>query len=495
MNQAQLLQGNLGSQAMANHRCRLPKRYSVAGSLISISVLWGQCAIAGSLIGLVSVAPVLAPESQTVQAEIRKLRNQVQLLPHQKMPRSAKVTDVLLPLDAVRTGEGSMAELLFDRGAFLRIGSNSLFRFAPRKRQLRHLDVNGIRAETTIHLEQGVALITLPSGASENFEQGVQLDLPQSLVSIAPALPMAPDATPAGSEPEVVAPDPAMLDGDVLAVYDPSNQTDYVIALSDKTIQVSDRAGKQSVLVPVGHLVAIANGTVQPPKAIDVNEFTRDSPWNDVLTGYEPEVTTDPEQADVALKLPGVAPVSSSNSDSPGALFTPVEPSIELFPIELPSTKPSTDGSRPRPENVSPSADSPIAEILIDVPVPQHGFERPPSFSNLESDASPEPLLPEMEPPLVSKPLFLNSGWKLLSFDRIGAPSIDSLIDQPVEPPLFVVPQPDEGSFPKPIDWYDDDSVSSIPEPSAASGLLLLTGIYLAYCLKNTIGSRDKRTS
>jgi hypothetical protein len=407
-----------------------------------------------------------------VQAEIRKLKNQVQLLPHQKLPRPAKETDVLLPLDAVRTGDMSMVELLFDRGKFLRIGSNSLFRFAPRKQQLRHLDVNGIRAETLIQMEQGVALVIVPSELGQIPQQAVQIDLPQSLVSILPtASPDGPDS-PADSAP-------ITQDAKVLAMHDDSTQTDYVIALSDKNIHVSDLTGNQSMLVPVGHLVAIANGQIQPPQPVDPKDFIRDSKWKDFSIEETPGPVTDSPQLEATVNLPkAIAPLPVSTAADPPESLAPVEPSLDLPPLDLPSAQPSTLGSMPRPEG-----EVPPSEPLIEVPVPQK-WVKPTIDLDHPDAAEPGNDAPKFAPPLFSKPS--NNGFKPPLLYRVDVPESDSLLDDPVEPPIFVPPDSGGGSFPAPINWEDDEPISSIPEPSPTSGLLMLPIAYLACRLLRT---------
>lgn len=102
--------------------------------------LLSQGIVAGSLLGLSLMTPVLAQQQLLTRAEVYKLVNQVQLLLRNQPPRLAKLSDVLISQDALRTTPRSTAELLFNEGSLVRIGANAMFRFMPGTRsfQLRN---------------------------------------------------------------------------------------------------------------------------------------------------------------------------------------------------------------------------------------------------------------------------------------------------------------------------------------------------------------------
>ncbi len=92
---------------------------------------FSQVIVAGSVLGLSLMMPVLAQQQLLTRAEVYKLVNQVQLLLNNQSPRPAKLSDVLIPEDALRTTARSKAELLFNEGSLARIGANAMFRFIP----------------------------------------------------------------------------------------------------------------------------------------------------------------------------------------------------------------------------------------------------------------------------------------------------------------------------------------------------------------------------
>ncbi|MEO0967323.1 MAG: hypothetical protein AAFX80_03030 [Cyanobacteria bacterium J06639_18] len=87
-----------------------------------------------SLLALLWSTPVQA-EKELTSAEVYKILKQVQLLQRKQTPRPAQLKDVLVPLDALRTGEESGANLLFNEGSLGIIGSKTTFRFKLDMRQ------------------------------------------------------------------------------------------------------------------------------------------------------------------------------------------------------------------------------------------------------------------------------------------------------------------------------------------------------------------------
>ena len=111
-----------------------------------------QKLLLGSLLTLLWSAPVEAQSDVLTRAQVSKLRNQVQVLLRNQSPRSARLNDVLVPLDALTTKGRSLAELLFNQGSYTSIGSNSIFRFKPGMRRYQ-LPGGGLRSETILELK------------------------------------------------------------------------------------------------------------------------------------------------------------------------------------------------------------------------------------------------------------------------------------------------------------------------------------------------------
>ncbi|NHC35410.1 FecR family protein [Scytonema millei] len=103
-------------------------------------VLWG------------AIALPKAAQADTVltRAEIKSLRNLVQLMPQSQTTRPAKVADGIVPGDALSTGREALAELRFNDGSLARIGEQALFRFSAQNRNLK--------------LSNGTALLLIPPG-------------------------------------------------------------------------------------------------------------------------------------------------------------------------------------------------------------------------------------------------------------------------------------------------------------------------------------------
>lgn len=94
------------------------------------------------------------------QAEIYKIRNQVDLnFGNQPDWSKAKLGDIIMPQDSVRTGANSRADILFDEGTLVRTGAGTTFRFPPGK---RNFELTSGAALIMIRPEQGQSTINTP---------------------------------------------------------------------------------------------------------------------------------------------------------------------------------------------------------------------------------------------------------------------------------------------------------------------------------------------
>jgi hypothetical protein len=244
--------------------------------------------IVGSLCGLVS-APALAyplvrpvpPPMQVAQqdsltrAEVYRLENSVQLLPQGQSAYDASVGDVLVPLDAVKTGAGSIAELLFNEGSIARVDASTTFRF---RQGLRRFELpNRIaRNETIFVLEDGIALIIVPPNGT-----GTMIETPEGKVNIL-AAPVAAAHSGAIATKSLVAQaqllSPPQQSSVVMVSHDAATQTTQVFALTDGDITVTDAEGKKSTPLVGGQTVPIANGQVGSVQEFNLEGFYRSVP-------------------------------------------------------------------------------------------------------------------------------------------------------------------------------------------------------------------------
>lgn len=155
-----------------------------------------QGLVAGSLLGLALMTPVLAQQRILSHAEVYKLVNQVQLILKNKPPRPARLLDVLIPQDGLETAARSKAELLFNEGSLVRVGANAMFRFVPGTRsfQLRNGTVLAIfrpySGGGTISTPQarvigrGTVMWVRHNSASKTTLVGALTDNPPSAVTV-----------------------------------------------------------------------------------------------------------------------------------------------------------------------------------------------------------------------------------------------------------------------------------------------------------------------
>lgn len=94
------------------------------------------------------------------KAKIYKIRNQVHInYRDQQDWNKAKLGDVIVPRDSVRTGVNSRADILFNEGTLVRTGAGTTFSFPPGKRRF---ELTSGAALIMIRPELGESLITTP---------------------------------------------------------------------------------------------------------------------------------------------------------------------------------------------------------------------------------------------------------------------------------------------------------------------------------------------
>ncbi len=193
--------------------------------------LLSQGIVAGSLLGLSLITPVLAQQQLLTRAEVYKLVNQVQLLLRNQPPRLAKLSDVLISQDALRTTPRSKAELLFNEGSLVRIGANAMFRFVPGTRSFQ--------------LRNGTVLAMFRPGSG-----GGKIITPEAIV---------------------------VGRGTVMWVrHDSTSQTTLVGALTNNPpspVMVSNGKGEGEVQLRAGERVSVIDGVVGQVKDLNLQTF------------------------------------------------------------------------------------------------------------------------------------------------------------------------------------------------------------------------------
>lgn len=193
--------------------------------------LFGQGIVAGCVLGLSAIVPVLAQQNLLTHAEVYKLVNQVQLLLRNQPPRPAKISDVIIPQDGLRTAARSTVELLFNEGSLARLGANAMFRFIPGTRSFQ--------------LSNGTVLVIFRPGSG-----GGKIITPEAIV---------------------------VGRGMIMWVrHDSASQTTLVGALTnnpDRSVVVSSAKGEGEVQLRAGQRVSIIDGVVGPVKSLNLQTF------------------------------------------------------------------------------------------------------------------------------------------------------------------------------------------------------------------------------
>ncbi len=272
-----------------------------------------------------TTSQLIAQQSDVLtRAEIYKLQNQVELLPFNQSPRTAKLSDVLVPQDAVRTAASAIAELLFNEGSIARVDASTTFRFREGLRrfqlpnrvgqqaqpihvalksleqpflQAQATDNSGgiLQKETIFVLESGTALLMSPPNSV-----GTEVETPQSNVSIiAPKTTGGTTATGTTASGLLLPPERSSA---VMVVHDPKLNSTRVFALTDGDIRVADRSGNNSVALIGGQTVAVTNDKVGAVEEFDLAAFYRTVPLAEGLgPGQEGFVSQQPNLVQVTL--------------------------------------------------------------------------------------------------------------------------------------------------------------------------------------------------
>ncbi|MBE9179272.1 FecR domain-containing protein [Oculatella sp. LEGE 06141] len=302
---------------------------------------WHQRLIAGSLFSLLGIAPAVAQANLLTRAEVYRLANQVQIQPHRASARTARINDVLVPLDALQTGQQSRAELLFNEGSLARIGANAIFRFSPGTRsfQLRNGTIIGM-----IRPSNGMTTIITPEGMA---------------IAMGTAL---------------------------LVQHDASQNRSRVAALTTNPagpIIVSNLNGEGTVRLRAGEQVAIRNGVVGSVEPFNLQDFYQSC---DLATDLVPNATPSAVQpsseveetleiirAETAEALAEQSTQSETVSNTDNTLCADVaaiepeepqrrrRPGISIpFPFPFPQRRPSQPHLPRNPDRLPGSDRSPI---------------------------------------------------------------------------------------------------------------------------------------
>ncbi|MBD2308605.1 FecR domain-containing protein [Chroococcidiopsis sp. FACHB-1243] len=195
-----------------------------------------------------------AAQADTVltRAEIKSLRNLVQLMPQSQAARPAKVADGIVPGDALSTGREALAELRFNDGSLARIGEQALFRFSAQNRNLK--------------LSNGTALLLIPPGRGTTEV-------------------WTPNAT-------------AAIRGSALFIRHIANsKTTVVGALTNSQIEVVDQKNYQRQVLKAGQLAVVVKGKITALYNFDLKTFYESSDLVSGLNLNKKNVTA----ADVAI--------------------------------------------------------------------------------------------------------------------------------------------------------------------------------------------------
>lgn len=272
------------------------KRHWITGFAI------GSVGIALPALAIQSQPPGLIAQQQTLtSAELYRLQNRAQLLLYGQSPRAARLSDRLVPRDALQTSASSIAQLLFNEGSIARVDQNSTFRFTSGLRRFQ-LPNRIAFNETIFQLDAGAALIISPPNSV-----GTQIQTPEGSINIAPGpvTAMRPVLT-ALALPVGVAQDtgdllpPPDRSNVVMVVHDSNSGVTQVFALTAGST-VSDRSGANSVELQGGQTVGIARGQLGEVQEFDLQAFYASVPLAAGLA---------PDQASVIAQDPAAVQAS-----------------------------------------------------------------------------------------------------------------------------------------------------------------------------------------
>lgn len=261
---------------------------------------------AGSMLSGLFIQPVLAGTNLT-SAKVYDFDSHVQLEPVKKKPRLAKIGDVMVPMDILKTGSSAWAKLLFNEGTLFRVHANAQFFFVPNTRsfQLKHGLVLSM-----IQPGQGITTVITPTAKIVAF-------------------------------------------GTALTVrHDSTQNTTLVSALTEKPgrpIFVSNENSAGQIKLKAGEQVEIKDNVVGPVKSFNLPAFYQACPISSVLAPEQEQlVAQEPAEVQTPLlvireetaKAVARQSAAASSSTELAALCAPVP--------ELPEEENQQPNSSPR---------------------------------------------------------------------------------------------------------------------------------------------------
>lgn len=237
---------------------------------------WRVVTASSMAILMVSSGAIAQPDTLT-RAEVYRLQRNVQLLLRNQSPRPARLADILRPLDALRTAQAAIAELLFNEGSIARVDQNTTFRFESGMRRFQ-LSNRVALNETIFVLDDGTALILSPPASV-----GTQIRTPNSTILIRATAATAhstgiraalrqPSLKAIVSQAEELTPPPEGSSA-VMVTYDATRRSTQVFALTDGDITVTAGQGRGSVSLQGGQTVAVLQETLGRVQEFDLNAF------------------------------------------------------------------------------------------------------------------------------------------------------------------------------------------------------------------------------
>ncbi|PIG90448.1 FecR family protein, partial [Gloeocapsopsis sp. IPPAS B-1203] len=305
------------------------------------------------------IAKKASAETTLTRAVVQNIRNLVRLLPQNRTPRPARLSDAIQPGDALSTGRSSLAELRFNDGSLARVGEQAVFRFIAKTRRFR--------------LSNGTVLLLIPPGRGVT---GIQT----------------PNAA-------------AAIRGSALFVrYIPDTDTTIVGALTDSNIEVFNQTASQSEVLEAGQMAVVVNDRIEQLFEFDLNTFYETSDLVQQLNLNRPNTnpSADPAlssvQAETAAAAASKQPVRGEGVvENPSFVQSPSNSARDTQQTQgnntstTPSPTESTPSSTTNPTNGG-SNNQPPDNAVRDGTTPV-GNTTPPSSSI--DDA--EPVTPPLE--------------------------------------------------------------------------------------------------
>lgn len=116
-------------------------------------------------------SPVLAQQSRIMSGKVYRMRNQVEInRRNRSVWNRARLGEVIIPQDSLRTGANSRADLIFNEGTLVRTGAGTIFRFPPNQ---RNFEISSGAALIMIRPGQGQSYVSTPQATVES--QGTAL--------------------------------------------------------------------------------------------------------------------------------------------------------------------------------------------------------------------------------------------------------------------------------------------------------------------------------